>query len=263
MKLKFNLNNNAKTLDVEAENLTEEQTSKVLDILLNALPARITPIQLSEVVTDFVPPTAAPWVNEPVEEAPEEPKKVSPKKPWVKPVFNTSYVSSAVSTKLNRPIDAIIENVTHEYSHLVAEALEPVAITSFPDPKSSSFGTSMSDVFGEAFEKKTEEVATRNKQLPAADIVREPITVVDNTDFYATGIKMKTVRGVENTPTYKCRYSCPNKMCNTDANHYLPEGTRIIYCFTCQTKLKVENASPEGFPNRDSSGNFYVANKYA
>ena len=76
----------------------------------------------------------------------------------------------------------------------------------------------------------------------------------DEPDHYKTGIKVKD--GVKH---YKTRYFCKNSQCGHQGNHYLPEGTEDTYCRECNGRLKVREASGEGFPNRDAWGNFYIA----
>jgi hypothetical protein len=77
---------------------------------------------------------------------------------------------------------------------------------------------------------------------------------VDEPDHYKTGIKEKD--GVKH---YKTRYFCKNSECGHKGNHYLPEGSESTYCRECNDRLKIREASEEGFPNRDAWGNFYIA----
>lgn len=82
---------------------------------------------------------------------------------------------------------------------------------------------------------------------------------VENQNYHETGVKYRTVKGIENVPTYRCRWQCPDPSCGDKGNHYIPEGTAVVYCYTCNTKLEVKEATDIGFPNRDDWGNFYVA----
>jgi hypothetical protein len=101
---------------------------------------------------------------------------------------------------------------------------------------------------------------SRPKQLPLINSERSlsvplgEVVKTDEPEYYKTGIKL--FDGVKH---YKTRYFCAKFDCNDQGNHYLPEGTETTYCRKCNAQLEVRPASEEGFPVRDSFGNFYIA----
>lgn len=129
------------------------------------------------------------------------------------------------------------------------------------------FGNSMQEKMAEAFQKQADEAQKKSAPKPTheepAEYKSSDVTkkYVDTQNHHETGIKYKLIKGTPNVPTYRCRWNCPNPTCNDRGNHYLPEGTVVTYCYTCNAKLRVEDATSMGFPNRDDNGNFYVANE--
>lgn len=71
---------------------------------------------------------------------------------------------------------------------------------------------------------------------------------------WKTGIKYDD----EGTPRYRTRYECC--MCGNRGNQYEYKENKFTKCHKCNAKLKIEHATEKGFPERDSFGNFYVAN---
>lgn len=128
------------------------------------------------------------------------------------------------------------------------------------------FNNTIQEKMAEAFQKQ----ADKAQKLSVKPTHEEPVeyksskvtnNYADTQNHHETGIKYKLIKGTPNVPTYRCRWNCPNPTCNDRGNHYLPEGTKVTYCYTCNAKMKVEDATSMGFPNRDSDGNFYVANE--
>lgn len=126
----------------------------------------------------------------------------------------------------------------------------------------STFGVSIGEVLQNALLEKNKgkqikriEIST---ELKPANISQEEI---ENNDFITTGIKYRTIKGIPNVPTYRCHWECPNPLCNDKGNHYIPEGTKVVFCYTCNTPIQVEDAAIAGFPNRDEWGNYYIAVK--
>ncbi|WP_422661811.1 hypothetical protein ACK8P5_25995 (plasmid) [Paenibacillus sp. EC2-1] len=76
-------------------------------------------------------------------------------------------------------------------------------------------------------------------------------------EFYRTGIKIKTIKGLE-TKCYRTRYVCPE--CDNKGKHYIPEGTDHVTCHNCQTDITVRDAGP--VRGKDSYGHFYNASGY-
>lgn len=74
----------------------------------------------------------------------------------------------------------------------------------------------------------------------------------DQPDFLITGIKQK-----DGTKLYRLRYVCT--ACSNRGNHYVYENSKGTWCHRCNHKMFVYPAHPEGFPNRDSIGNFFRA----
>lgn len=128
--------------------------------------------------------------------------------------------------------------------------------------ESPSFGTNLGDKLSQAFLSKpvelTKPVAQATAEVKGADV--KPM-YAEQQDYFVTGIKYKTIKGVDNVPTYKCRYECQNPTCRTKGTHYIAEGTEVVYCYNCSSKLYVDDATSLGFPNRDDWGNFYFANE--
>lgn len=76
----------------------------------------------------------------------------------------------------------------------------------------------------------------------------------DSPEHWRTGIKIKNGR-----PCYQTFYRCHN--CNKTGKHFIPEGAPFVTCYHCNFNLKVEPAHPDGLPNRDEFGNYYIAKK--
>lgn len=118
-------------------------------------------------------------------------------------------------------------------------------------------GTSLSEKLREAFQAAPTSILANEEQVNPFEPVSDHYA--ETQDWRKSGIKYRLIKGVKNTPTFRVRWQCPK--CQDRGNHYVPKGADVVYCYTCKTKLKIEDATKEGFPNRDSFGNFYVATK--
>ncbi|MBY0039790.1 hypothetical protein H7U08_25145 [Bacillus cereus] len=103
------------------------------------------------------------------------------------------------------------------------------------------------------------------RKLPIVDVNRssfpvEEIAKITKKEEEADPIHWKT--GIkyddEGTPRYRTRYECC--MCGNRGNQYEYEGNKFTKCHKCNAKLKIVQATENGFPERDAFGNFYVAN---
>lgn len=94
---------------------------------------------------------------------------------------------------------------------------------------------------------------TKQKDRPCAP---DPVKEKEEADptHWKTGIKYDD----EGTPRYRTRYECC--MCGNRGNQYEYEGNKFTKCHNCNAKLKIVPARKKGLPERDSFGNFYVAN---
>jgi len=111
--------------------------------------------------------------------------------------------------------------------------------------------------------KTTEDKPTR--KLPIVEVNRSSfpmeeiakITKKEEADptHWKTGIKYDD----EGKPRYRTRYDCC--MCGNRGNQYENEGNKFTKCHKCNAKLKMVQATKNGFPERDAFGNFYVANE--
>lgn len=94
---------------------------------------------------------------------------------------------------------------------------------------------------------------TKQKDRPCApDPVKEKEAAAPT--HWKTGIKYDD----EGTPRYRTRYECC--MCGNRGNQYEYKENKFTKCHNCNAKLKIVPATKTGFPERDSFGNFYVAN---
>ncbi|AXY09960.1 hypothetical protein CUC43_25845 [Bacillus thuringiensis LM1212] len=94
---------------------------------------------------------------------------------------------------------------------------------------------------------------TKQKERP---FTPAPVKEKEEADpaHWKTGIKYDD----EGTPRYRTRYECC--MCGNRGKQYEYEGNKFTKCHNCNAKLKIVPATKKGFPERDSFGNFYVAN---
>ncbi|MFB0831488.1 hypothetical protein ACEU2D_18030 [Brevibacillus laterosporus] len=85
-------------------------------------------------------------------------------------------------------------------------------------------------------------------------------TILNNvaqiSDYLTTGIKEDS----SGTKRYKLRYECP--ICMNKGVHYVYKNSSETWCHACGTNMPIKAAHKEGFPNRDSFGNFYRAGDY-
>ncbi|GIO01871.1 hypothetical protein J5TS2_25390 [Brevibacillus halotolerans] len=80
--------------------------------------------------------------------------------------------------------------------------------------------------------------------------------VVHVADYLTTGIK----EDANGTKRYKLRYECP--ICMNKGVHYIYKNSTETWCHACGSKMPIKSAHKDGFPNRDSHGNFYRAGDY-
>ncbi|WP_242315580.1 hypothetical protein [Bacillus cereus group sp. BfR-BA-01355] len=97
-------------------------------------------------------------------------------------------------------------------------------------------------------------VEVNRSSFPMEEIAK--ITKKEETDpiHWKTGIKYDD----EGTPRYRTRYECC--MCGNRGNQYEYKENKFTKCHKCNAKLKIVQATKNGFPERDAFGNFYVAN---
>ncbi|MEH7541880.1 hypothetical protein V7426_27160 [Bacillus thuringiensis] len=98
-------------------------------------------------------------------------------------------------------------------------------------------------------------VEVNRSSFPMEEIAK--ITKKEEADptHWKTGIKYDD----EGKPRYRTRYDCC--MCGNRGNQYEYEGNKFTKCHKCNAKLKIVQATKNGFPERDAFGNFYVANE--
>ncbi|HHT7152329.1 hypothetical protein BK718_16935 [Bacillus thuringiensis serovar andalousiensis] len=104
----------------------------------------------------------------------------------------------------------------------------------------------------------------QTRKLPIVDVNRSSFPVEEiakitkkketNPTHWKTGIKYDD----GGKPRYRTRYECC--MCGNRGNQYEYEGNKFTKCHKCNAKLKIVQAMENGFPERDTFGNFYVAN---
>ncbi|PGS78541.1 hypothetical protein COC69_15045 [Bacillus cereus] len=97
-------------------------------------------------------------------------------------------------------------------------------------------------------------VEVNRSSFPVEEIAK--ITKKEETDpiHWKTGIKYDE----EGNPRYRTRYECC--MCGNRGNQYEYKENKFTKCHKCNAKLKIVQATKNGFPERDAFGNFYVAN---
>ncbi|AFQ15580.1 hypothetical protein P9Y62_07135 [Bacillus thuringiensis] len=97
-------------------------------------------------------------------------------------------------------------------------------------------------------------VEVNRSSFPMEEIAK--ITKKEEMDpiHWKTGIKYDD----EGTPRYRTRYECC--MCGNRGNQYEYKENKFTKCHKCNAKLKIVQATKNGFPERDAFGNFYVAN---
>lgn len=78
----------------------------------------------------------------------------------------------------------------------------------------------------------------------------------DQPDYLRTGIKIRE----DGIQLFRCHYYC--FACFHRGTHYIYPNSKTTYCHKCQHQLKVYPAHPDGFPNRDTFGNFFRAGDY-
>ncbi|MGX5627080.1 hypothetical protein [Bacillus cereus] len=185
----------------------------------------------------------------------------------IKPVLKTNvefYDSDA------EPADLILKKETDELSFIntAAELVEVgvsalgAAMANAEVRKAVDLGVTHEHI-QESVIKMTTDKQTR--KLPIVDVNRSSfpfeeiakITKKEETNptHWKTGIKYDD----EGKPRYRTRYDCC--MCGNRGNQYEYEENKFTKCHKCNAKLKIAQATKNGFPERDAFGNFYVANE--
>ncbi|QDX93979.1 hypothetical protein EEL31_04670 [Brevibacillus laterosporus] len=118
---------------------------------------------------------------------------------------------------------------------------------------------------------KQEEEQTEEKHIHHSEEMREQtvkefqeiekskeveLKTVNESDYLTTGIKEDS----NGKKRYKLRYECP--ICMNKGVHYIYKNSTETWCHACGSKMPIKEAHKEGFPNRDSHGNFYRAGDY-
>ncbi|WMS84407.1 hypothetical protein RE438_12080 [Bacillus wiedmannii] len=193
----------------------------------------------------------------------------------IKPVLKTNvefYDSDA------EPANLRLKNETDELSFInTAAELVKVVNQHPPEVDVSALGAAMAkaevhkavdlgvthEQIQESVVKTTEDKPTR--KLPIVEVNRSSfpveeiakITKKEEADpiHWKTGIKYDE----EGNPRYRARYECC--MCGNRGNQYEYKENKFTKCHKCNAKLKIVPATKTGFPERDSFGNFYVANE--
>ncbi|HDX9649066.1 TPA: hypothetical protein ROY02_005461 [Bacillus cereus] len=98
-------------------------------------------------------------------------------------------------------------------------------------------------------------VEVNRSSFPMEEIAK--ITKKEEADptHWKTGIKYDD----EGKTRYRTRYECC--MCGNRGNQYEYQENKFTKCHNCNVKLKIVQATKNGFPERDAFGNFYVANE--
>ncbi|QOT00428.1 hypothetical protein JNUCC42_06910 [Brevibacterium sp. JNUCC-42] len=117
-------------------------------------------------------------------------------------------------------------------------------------------------------EDQTEEKQIKEKSVHKNDEIREQMLKgfqeingvntnhQEPSNFHETGIKIDA----DGRKRYRLRYECP--ICSGKGNHYVFENSVEAKCHSCRSMMPIKAAHKEGFPNRDSYGNFYRAGDY-
>ncbi|SDC22517.1 hypothetical protein SAMN04487767_101521 [Bacillus wiedmannii] len=175
------------------------------------------------------------------------------------------------------PANLRLKKETDELSFIntAAELVETINLHP-PEVDVSALGTAMAKTevhkavdLGVAHEQIQESAVkmTKDKQtrkLPIVEVNRSSfpmeeiakITKREEADpiHWKTGIKYDE----EGNPRYRTRYECC--MCGNRGNQYEYKENKFTKCHKCNAKLKIVQATKNGFPERDAFGNFYVAN---
>ncbi|EEL84468.1 hypothetical protein bcere0029_58360 [Bacillus cereus AH1272] len=131
-------------------------------------------------------------------------------------------------TEIHNAVDDITREQLHEWTVKTAPE-KPTRKLPIVDVNRSSFPV--------------EEIAKITKKEEEADPIH-----------WKTGIKYDE----EGNPRYRTRYEC--RMCGNRGNQYEYKENKFTKCHKCNAKLKIVQATKNGFPERDAFGNFYVAN---
>ncbi|MCU5282287.1 hypothetical protein P4V71_23990 [Bacillus thuringiensis] len=145
------------------------------------------------------------------------------------PEVDVSALGTAMAkTEIHNAVDDITREQLHEWTVKTAPE-KPTRKLPIVDVNRSSFPV--------------EEIAKITKKEEEADPIH-----------WKTGIKYDE----EGNPRYRTRYECC--MCGNRGNQYEYKENKFTKCHKCNAKLKIVQATKNGFPERDAFGNFYVAN---
>ncbi|KMQ12765.1 hypothetical protein ACU80C_11970 [Bacillus mycoides] len=174
------------------------------------------------------------------------------------------------------PANLRLKKETDEFSFInTAAELVKVVNQHPPEVDVSTLGTAMAkteihnavdDITREQLHEWTVKKASekQTRKLPIVEVNRSSfpveeiakITKKEEADpiHWKTGIKYDE----EGNPRYRTRYECC--MCGNRGNQYEYKENKFTKCHKCNAKLKIVQATKNGFPERDAFGNFYVAN---
>lgn len=118
----------------------------------------------------------------------------------------------------------------------------------------------------EQLEEKAEEAIVHNSEeikekmiegLQETEELKEVYKAIDDQpEWVRTGIKVDP----DGRKRYRCRYHC--YICNQKGTHYIYEASTEVKCHSCRMHMPVKAAHPDGFPAKDTHGNFYRAGEY-
>lgn len=251
MQIRIKLSNEEGTQDFEGNDLTAEQTDKLIDMFVRNVNSTIA-VQAESIF---------PFNFDNLKDAIAFENDGNSEEEYVEQ--EESIAESLVSTD-EIPVD---EDIPYQYQP--PEVVKKDLMSNFYKPEvhqsvystAEAFGTSIGDKMSEALSKLNPVAKLPERFDTPAEYKPSGVTksYSDTQDHFVTGIKYKTLKGVDRVPHYKCRWICSDPVCQDRGNHYIPEGSEVVYCYTCNKKMKVKEATSMGFPNRDGWGNFYTA----
>lgn len=110
----------------------------------------------------------------------------------------------------------------------------------------------------DAVETKSEQI--RNEMTKGLTLEKDELESTykatdDQPEHIRTGIRER-----DGKKLYRLHYKCP--ACWNKSSHWVYENSKKTWCHRCQHEMPVFTANPEGFPNRDSFGNFFRAGDF-
>lgn len=72
--------------------------------------------------------------------------------------------------------------------------------------------------------------------------------------------KFTNIKVVDGKAKYRLHYSCP--ACFNKGGHFIYEKSNDVFCHKCGHSMPVVSSHPDGFPNVDGFGNYFVAGKF-